>query len=214
MRIEALRKLAGGEEIDYQFLIAALQNYSHPRDKISNWLKAGDLIRVKKGLYVFGKHIAHSPFSQEILANLIYGPSAISLSYALALYGLIPERASTVTNITHKRYKNFTTPVGTFIYYYLSPQKYTVGIELKTTASNRQFLIASPEKALCDQIIIIDKNLSLSSEQSIEDYLFSDMRIDEHALRDFNMDKLLAITKAYKNKNLEALARFLTKWKK
>lgn len=98
MNIEMVRKLAEREEIDYQFLLSTLSEYARPRDKISEWLKSGDLIRVKKGLYVFGEHIALTPYSHEILANLIYGPSAISLSYALAFYGLIPERVTVQKN--------------------------------------------------------------------------------------------------------------------
>ena len=92
MKLETLRKIAGREEIDYQFLLSILKEYAHPRDKISEWLKSGDLIRVKKGLYIFGKQIAQTSYLLEVLANLIYGPSAISLSYALSFYGLIPER--------------------------------------------------------------------------------------------------------------------------
>src|SRR3990167_4009219 len=114
MKIEALRKLAGGEEIDYQFLMSALQDYAQPRDKVSQWLKTGELVRVKKGLYVFGKTVAETAYSQEVLANLIYGPSAISLSYALSFYGLIPERVPVITSITNNRIKSFATSIGTF----------------------------------------------------------------------------------------------------
>lgn len=213
MRIEALRKMANVEEIDYQFLLAALRDYSRPRDKISAWLKSGELIRVKKGLYVFGEQIAQAPFSQEILANLIYGPSAISLSYALAFYGLIPERVSTVTSITSHRHKEFHTPVGSFSYYHLSPLKYSVGIEL-ATSNNRQFLMASAEKALCDQIFIFDKHLKLDSLTAIEAYLFSDLRIDEHDFRQLSIEKLAAISHAYRDARLAQLTEFLKKWKK
>ena len=61
----------------------------------------------KKGLYIFGKSVALQPYSKEVLANLIYGPSAISLSYALSYYGLIPERVHIVTSITNNRIKTF-----------------------------------------------------------------------------------------------------------
>ena len=124
MRIEALRKMAGKEEVDYQFIVSALKEYARPRDKISTWLKSGELVRVKKGLYIFGKTVALQPYSKEVLANLIYGPSAISLTYALGYYGLIPEKVSTITNITTNRIKSFTTCVGTFQYYRLHPNKY------------------------------------------------------------------------------------------
>ncbi|MEM1244661.1 MAG: hypothetical protein AAGG80_07595, partial [Pseudomonadota bacterium] len=120
MNIETLRKLAGKEEIDYQFIVSALAGYARPRDKISNWLKSGQLIRVKKGLYIFGKSVALQPYSKEVLANLIYGPSAISLTYALSYYGLIPERVDVITSVTNKRHKSFATCIGEFSYYALN----------------------------------------------------------------------------------------------
>jgi hypothetical protein len=36
-----------------------------------------------QGIYVFGERYRRSPFSREVLANMIYGPSYISLDYAL-----------------------------------------------------------------------------------------------------------------------------------
>lgn len=61
MNIEQLHRLTQQEEIDYHWLLFRLKNYARPRDKISDWLKHGDLIRVKKGLYIFGKH--NPPYS-------------------------------------------------------------------------------------------------------------------------------------------------------
>lgn len=46
-------------------------------------LRKKAIIRVKKGLYVFGPEVRRRPFSLEVLANTIYGPSYISLQYAL-----------------------------------------------------------------------------------------------------------------------------------
>jgi len=213
MNIEVVRKLADREEIDYQFLLSVLSEYDRPRDKISEWLKTGDLIRVKKGLYVFGKHIALSPYSHQILANLIYGPSAISLSYALSFYGLIPERVTTITSITNKRNKSFSTPVGEFTYKYLSPAKYPVGIEL-SEGSSRHFLIASPEKALCDHIHLSDKKIILKDVDSVDAYLFHDMRIDETALRSLKINNLSDICRIYADDRLTLLLTFIKKWKK
>ena len=79
MNIYQLRQAAGREEIDYAFLLSQLREYREPRKKIQAWLENGDLIRVKKGLYIFGPKVTRRPFCQEWLANLIYGPSAISL---------------------------------------------------------------------------------------------------------------------------------------
>ena len=43
----------------------------------------------------------------HLLANLIFGPSYISLESALSLHGLIPERVETVTSVTFKKNKMF-----------------------------------------------------------------------------------------------------------
>jgi len=51
--IETIRKQVPQEEFDYQTLIDCLRDYARPRDKISDLLRKGRIIRVKKGLYIF-----------------------------------------------------------------------------------------------------------------------------------------------------------------
>ena len=87
-----VRNRIPAEIFDYQTLTDALKGLSSPRDKITDMLRQGIIIRVKKGLYVFGDKDRKYPYSKELPANLIYGPSYVSLDYALAYYGLIPER--------------------------------------------------------------------------------------------------------------------------
>lgn len=214
MKIETLRKLAGKEVVDYPFLLSMLSEYDRPRDKISTWLKSGDLIRVKKGLYIFGKNVALLPYSHEVLANLIYGPSAISLSYALAFYGLIPERVTTITSITNKRNKLFATPIGEFTYRYLHTKKYAVGITLASHSKENHFLIASPEKALCDHLHLTDNKIILSNHDEMEAYLFQDLRIDKDLVQSFNKNMLLEISSIYNDERLNLLTSFIKKWKK
>lgn len=52
--ISALRKTTPWEEFDYQSLLQSLNDYSHPRDKITDLLAKGIIVRFKKGLDVFG----------------------------------------------------------------------------------------------------------------------------------------------------------------
>ena len=213
MNIAQLRRLIDREEVDYQLLLSALSDYAHPRDKITSWLKSGELVRVKKGLYVFGKEAALTPYSPEILANLIYGPSAISLSYALSFYGLIPERTMTITSITNKRDKSFTTPVGDFTYRYLTPTKYAVGIELFSLNEKSHFLIASPEKALCDHIYLTDKKIKLDTTSDIEHYILDDLRIYEDALNKFRNELLSEIAVIYQDTRLIMLEKYIRRLK-
>ena len=129
MEIDDLRKRVNGEEFDYQMVMDVLHDYHKPRAKIGAWLKNKTLLRVKKGLYVFGEAVAKRPYSREILANLIYGPSYISLDYALHYYGLIPERVETVTSCTLGRGRLFSTPVGRFLYRHIPKDAYAQGID-------------------------------------------------------------------------------------
>ena len=210
MQIADLRKLAGREEIDYQFIMSALnREYARPREKISAWLKSRELIRIKKGLYIFGDAVALQPYSKEVLANLIYGPSAISLTYALSHYGIIPERVDTLTSITNNRSRSYATCIGEFKYYYLNPRKYAVGIILNGAVASQQFLIATPEKALCDQIHIFDKDYLLNSNDDLEKYLLHYLRCDERLLSKFKFKKLQELSFNYNDPRLSLLCGYI-----
>ena len=111
------------EVLDYQQLVSCLRGYAKPRDRITGLLAEGSLIRLRKGLYVFGERYRRSPLSREHLANLIYGPSYVSLDYALSHYGLIPERVENVTSVTTGEKRRFNTPFGDFTYQPLHPHR-------------------------------------------------------------------------------------------
>ena len=48
--IQRVRNAAITEEIDYNLIMGCLQDYSSPRDLITRMLRAGELIRIKKGI--------------------------------------------------------------------------------------------------------------------------------------------------------------------
>ena len=169
---------------DYQLLMDRLEGrFRAPRNKIQSLCRSGEIIRVKKGLYVFGPDFARGPYSLEILANLIYGPSCISLQYALAYYGLIPERVTEVTCVTPKRDKLFDTPVGRFRYRYLRPSRYPVGVILHTIDTGRSFLIASAEKALADLLVLEYKRFRPDNTEELREFLFDNLRLEEEELQ-------------------------------
>lgn len=120
------------EVFDYQVLLDVLREYRKPRDRIRRLVAAGEIIRVKKGLYVFASAFQRQPIVREQLANLIYGPSYVSLDSALSYHGLIPERAEAVTSGTTGRSRVFDTPFGAFTYQSLPPVRYAFGVLLET----------------------------------------------------------------------------------
>ena len=62
--IGQIRQQIDREVFDYQSLLQCLSAYAKPRDKIKRLLDAGEIVRVKKGLYVFGEAYRHSPVNR------------------------------------------------------------------------------------------------------------------------------------------------------
>lgn len=203
-----LRKAIRHEEFDYTLLTAALRDYAGIRQKIHELLKSGVIVRVKKGLYVFAPAYNQTPICKEGLANLIYGPSCISLEYALAHHGLIPERVQTLTSVTPKRDKEFSTPLGNFTYRYLGSDKYPHGIDQVWIDSNHPVLMASPEKALAD-FVVLNKITGITDGDSAQNFLESDLRIEKENWKQFDPNSLRKLNKFYRNRRIEQIADVL-----
>ena len=184
------------EEFDYETLMQTLRHYRKPRDAITRFLHDGSIIRVKKGLYVFGENYRRGIICNESLANLIYGPSYISLEYALSYYGLIPERVEQITSMTPLRSKIFQTPIGVFAYVHLHPRKIAVGVTLIEVDLKHQFLIATPEKALADRISF---HKNLTSTQDVYAFVCEGLRIEEDSLAKLQIPLLKKIEEIYRN---------------
>ena len=203
-----LRQVIHGEVFDYGQLSDCLRAYAKPRDKIAALLRSGEIVRVKKGLYVFGKDYRRGPWVREILANLIYGPSYISLQYALFHYGMIPESVPTLTSVTLARSRRFDTPLGQFTYRSLATCRYHVGIDQQEVAGKGHFLIASPAKALADAVWV-DARFRPRSARAFESYLEDDLRIDPAALEQIDLDSLSDVAAHYQARKIELLTEYM-----
>ncbi|MBS0656081.1 MAG: hypothetical protein JSR46_09905, partial [Verrucomicrobia bacterium] len=103
--------------VDSQTLLTLLNDYKKPREAILRMVKNEELVRLKNGVYLISEKIKLGqktviPFEQ--LANFLYGPSYVSMEWALSFYGMIPERVHTVTSMTLGRNKEYHTPIGDF----------------------------------------------------------------------------------------------------
>ena len=208
MDILQLRKSIGREEFDYPLLKSVLSPYKAVDQKINELLKQGSVIRVKKGLYAFGPNVRQNPICKESLANLIYGPSCISMEYALAYHGLIPERVETITSVTPKRDKLFDTPLGRFTYRFLSASKYPHGIEQQWIDSQHPVLIACPEKALCDYVTLSDVP-EITNRDAAKEFLEADLRIDPEEWRRFDLRAMLRLNEHYRSRSIESIMEVL-----
>lgn len=206
--IQKIRENIDEEVFDYTQVIEALEVYKKPRDVINTLLKNGDIIRVKKGLYVFGEIWRKKSYSRELLANLIYGPSVISGDFILSGAGLIPEQVKIITSITTGRSRSFDTPVGKYAYKQLSKERFSFGIAINR-ANGAQYFTANPLKALADKIWL-DKRFKPTSPKSYEAYLYDDLRIEPDILKDYlGKEFIEQLNKIYSARKITWFVEFL-----
>jgi hypothetical protein len=208
VNVAVIRDRIQAEIFDYQTLTEAMKGLSSPRDKITDMLRNGSIIRIKKGLYVFGNGYQRYPYSKELVANLVYGPSYLSLDYALAYHGLIPERVEALTSVTVSKSRRFSTPVGLFIYRQIPARAYEAGMVRAEADHEQAFLIASPEKALADKIVSV-RGGRIASIAEMSRFLEADLRVDAGALRPLSAEKIDDFASRYRSLKLRHLSGLL-----
>ncbi|OJU80118.1 MAG: hypothetical protein BGO10_01280 [Chlamydia sp. 32-24] len=190
--------------VDTQTLLVLLQEYKKPREYIRRKVINGELIRLKNGFFLIKDKIeteAGTTIPYELVANLLYGPSYVSLEWALSFYGMIPEKVYTISSMTLGRNKLFKTSIGDFAYHALSEKCYDVGItQKKNNDFVGSFFIATPEKAIIDTISKTCKGLN---KYELKDELLFSKRMDEEAITQLDKKLLEQIAKVYKSRSVD-----------
>jgi len=195
--------------IDAQTLLALLHSYANPRDCIARMVKKQELWRLKNGFYLIPSKcktdVTDYPYEQ--VANLLYGPSYVSLEWALSYYQFIPERVSVITSVTTGSNKEYETPIGTFTYRHLSVNRYREGFTHREIQGQLGgFLIATKEKALADWVYCTCQGLT--EEELLTDLLAS-KRIEMDRLKSLDVPLLHQIAKNYNAKVVTNLTRVI-----
>lgn len=177
-------------------ILNELRQYASPADKLTRMVRDGEYVRITKGLYETDRSTPG-----YLLAGSIYGPSYLSFEFALGHYGMIPEAVYTFTSATFekKKRKGFVTPFGTFTYKDVPSSVYSMGLEI-IEEGNYSFMIASREKAICDQLYKIGP---VNNYKELEDLLFFDLRIDEDELKHINLENLGILAERYPSTNVK-----------
>ncbi len=155
-----------------------------PEKKLQLLERKGEVIRLRRDCYIVNQDLSGKETNVGLCANHIYGPSYVSLQWALREYGLIPERVHLITSAALKRTRLFKTPIGNFMYLHVPYAYFPIGVN-SIEASGVFYLMASPEKALCDTILY-DKFVPRQSVKSLRTYLEEDMRFDMDMLPELN----------------------------
>ncbi len=189
----------------------SMVEYRSPKDKLRSLTKEGELLRLKRGLYTVPRSVTGQSLSRELIANHLRGPSYVSFESALSYYGLIPERVYLIKSATLKRKKAYDTPLGHYLYIHVPEAYYPIGVRLEIIKNSYAYMIAGPEKALCD-LIFNTSGLRLQSLKSVGEYLFEDLRFDEEAILNLNTNIIQECAgRGYKRQDMQYLAKFIKK---
>ncbi|ACF43084.1 conserved hypothetical protein [Pelodictyon phaeoclathratiforme BU-1] len=214
MQLEKKLSSLGGVPLTHGALVSMLKEYRSPNDKIVRLIDEGWLVPIKKGLYAVSPERTTIPISTPLVANLLYGPSCVSMDYALYHYGIIPERVVEVTSMTTRRGKVYDLPIGRFSYTHSPLDFYPVGIDRVENTDKTGFLMASPEKALCDKLVFT-RNLNIVSPRALQDLLMDDLRLDEENITRFDLKVIEAcIMPGMKERMLRALLELVNSMKR
>ncbi len=192
--------------MDYALLTDRYKDYAYPKSKISQLVRNGKIIRIRRGLYIDADSKDCSIYT---IANLVCNPSYISFESALSYHGMIPEQVKWVTSASFEKRKSkiFYTPVGNFIYYDIPSRVYAYGVHRIAEDKAHPFLIASKEKALLDTL---SKIRGVRSLKAMEQLLLDDLRIDPDVLMDMDISMIDFLSSFYHQSN----GRLLHKWLK
>lgn len=159
--------------------------YSNINMKIKSMCDKKELFPLasKKGIYETSKSV-----NGYCLSMCIMETSYLSFEFALSWHGLIPETVYVFTSASYKKRKKkkFTNYFGTYTYRDVPANVFPYEVNIYEE-NGYYFRIASPEKALCDELYSIRP---CKNKKELEMVLFDDLRIDENAFRKLNFSIL------------------------
>ena len=161
-------------------------------------MAAGELVRLKRGIYVLGPKYRTAPMSEHHVASCIVPMSYVSFESALAFHGWIPEAVATVRSARcHGRSESLETELGLFTYTKVPVARLAclVGVA-RREVNGLPFLLADPLRALADQVHVA------KVEWSGVAYLLDGLRIDRDDLEELSSEDFDAAESVYRGRRV------------
>lgn len=152
MKWESLLALVGREPVFSSALLLAGKVSAHQvRLQLCRWVKAGRLLRLRRGLYALAPAWRRAEPHPFVVANRLRRGSYVSLQSALAFHGAIPEHVPVVTSVGGGRPETVRNPLGAFQFSHLAAHL-LFGYSRIEVAPGQFAFVASPEKAFLDLV--------------------------------------------------------------
>ncbi len=180
------------------------------RNQLNRWQRRGLILKLRKGVYLLNKRDRQVEPSSMYLANQLYVPSYVSLEYALSFYGLIPERAHSVTSVTTKKTLRFSNSVGSFSYRHVMPSAFR-GFKIIKDQNDMDIFIAEPEKAVVDFLYFTFGRDPKAGERSPDIFNESYRFEDVGTLKE---NRLLELAYLFGNPKLTTMAKLFCQFRR
>lgn len=190
---------------DHTILVDKFKGYSNVNQKIALEARKGTFVKIKRGLYSDNVKV-----DAPVLANVCLSPSYLSFEYALAFYGLIPEKVSLYSSACFgkKANKTFESGALTLSYSSIPERAFPEGILFLRNEAGMRYKIARPEKALCDTLY---STYPVRSLKDFKTMLFEDLRIDETGLKKLDYGFILKVIPLYRSNTLNVFEKYIRK---
>ena len=154
MNFDELLSIVGDEPLfETSLLLAGEVEPAHIHRQLARWVKAGRLIRLRRGLYALAPPYRKRDPHHFLVSNRLSRPSCVSLHSALAFHGLIPEAVTVTTGVTTRRPERLATPLGEFEFRHIKKELF-FGYSAVDVAPGQTALVARAEKALLDLVYL------------------------------------------------------------
>jgi len=159
--------------------------------------QAGEIIRLKRGLFILAPAYRKSEAHPFVIAALLHGPSHVSLESALAHHGLIPEAVYQVASVTAARSRKFKTALGIFTFQRVPANDPRAGVESVKLPAGAWVFIATPLRAIADMVYI---NKTVSWQRDGLAYLTDSLRMEKEDLSRISFRPLEAICESLRDR--------------
>lgn len=180
---------------DLENLFPGSRNARYAR--IKRALASGELVRISRGLYTLAPSFRTTPLNPYRIAQMIHGPSYVSMESALSFYGMIPEAVYAITCVSRKKTRHYHTPLGKFSFVRVPQLVLFEGVNRVDNGHGNIFFMASPLKALADYVYVRKK-----SWQGLTP-LKESLRLDDEALAVLKTENFSALVTNYQNKRVQ-----------
>jgi len=175
---------------------------------VNRAIKAGELSRFQRGLYMLNERFRDYPCHPFVLAQAIEPGSYISFETALAYHGWIPEAVFTTASvIPGRKSRQFEhEKMGIFNFQSLAVQReYFLELVNRHQINGQTMLVAKPCRALMDMVCL--RKLSWEGM----DWLLGGLRIDPESLAAITGNDIKILKLIYKHKRVKLYLSFLSR---